>query len=163
MLNTYGICTIPNVPNNLGPDTPHRKKTLGAKIVRIGPDGASTYTAVTNGMNKEYWKVEDELLSTSIIKDDEEIVGVVEEVFYGSTLQRLEELAEDNSQGDRAVPVESVDVERQAQHWDRSVRPRPSTETQTGTKEGWFGAEIGRPLGKIFCREYILGVSVDAP
>ena len=36
---------------------------------------------------------------TSIIKEDEEIVGVVEEVFYGSTLQQLEELAEDKSQG----------------------------------------------------------------
>ena len=29
-------------------------------------------------------------------------------------------------------------------------------------KEGWFGAETRRPLGKIFRREYILGVSVDA-
>ena len=54
--------------------------------------------------------MEDELLSTSIIKDDEEIVGVVEEVFYGSTLQRLEELAEENSQGDQVIPVESVEM-----------------------------------------------------
>ena len=72
------------------PDTPHRKKTLGAKQVRIGPDGASTYTAVTGGIKKEYRKVEDKLRSASIIKEDEEIVGVVKEVFYGSTLQRLE-------------------------------------------------------------------------
>ena len=35
--------------------------------------------------------------------------------------------------------------------------PRPST------KEGRFGAETGRPLGKIFYREYILGFSIDAP
>ena len=61
------------------------------------------------------------------------------------------------------------DVERQAEKaedrigWDRSVRPRTSTETQIGSKEGRFGAETGRPLGKIFCREYILGFSVDAP
>ena len=48
------------------------------------------------------------LRSASIIKEDEEIVGIIEEVFYGSTLQRLEELAEDTSQGDRVVPVESV-------------------------------------------------------
>ena len=32
----------------------------------------------------------------------------------------------------------------------------------TGAKEGRFGAETGRPLGKIFCKEYILGVSVGA-
>ena len=36
-------------------------------------------------------------------------MGVVEEGFYESTL-RLEELAEDNSQEDRVVPVESVDT-----------------------------------------------------
>ena len=48
-------------------------------------------------MKKEYRKVEDELWFTSIIKEDEEIVGVGEEVFYGSTLQRLEELTEENS------------------------------------------------------------------
>ena len=35
---------------------------------------------------------------------------VVEEVFYGSKLQRLEELVEDKRQGDRAVPVESVEM-----------------------------------------------------
>ena len=64
--------------------------------------------SVTGGMKKEYRKVEDKLRSASIIKEDEEIVGVVEEVFYGSTLQRLEELAEDKSQGNRVVPVESV-------------------------------------------------------
>ena len=48
-------------------------------------------------MKREYRKVEDKLRSASIIKEDEEIVGVVEEVFYGSTLQQLEELAEDTS------------------------------------------------------------------
>ena len=41
------------------------------------------------------------------------------------------------------------------------MRPRPSTETQIGAKEGRFGAETGRPLGKIFRREYILGVRVE--
>ena len=34
----------------------------------------------------------------------------MEEVFYGSTLQRLEELVQENSQGDRVVPVESVEM-----------------------------------------------------
>ena len=68
------------------------------------------YTAVTGGMKKEYRRVEDKLRSTSIIKEDEEIVGVVEEVFYGSTLQQLEELAEDKSHGNRVVPVESVEM-----------------------------------------------------
>ena len=92
------------------PNTPHRKKTLGAKQVRISPDGASTYTAVTGGMKKEYRRVEDKLWSTLIIKEDEEVVGVVEEVLYGSTLQRLEELAEDKSQGNRVIPVESVEM-----------------------------------------------------
>ena len=48
--------------------------------------------------------------SASIIKEDEEIVGVVEEVFYGSTLQRFEELAEDKSQGNRVVPMELVEM-----------------------------------------------------
>ena len=52
--------------------------------------------------------MQDKLRSASIIKEDEEIVGVVKEVFYGSTLERLEELAEENSQGARVVPVESV-------------------------------------------------------
>ena len=61
-------------------------------------------------MKKEYRKVEDELRSASIINEDEEIMGVVEEVFYGSMLQRLEELAEDKSQGVRVVPVESFEV-----------------------------------------------------
>jgi hypothetical protein len=31
-------------------------------------------------------------------------------VFYGSTLQQLEELAEDTSHGDRVIPVESVEM-----------------------------------------------------
>ena len=31
-------------------------------------------------------------------------------MFYGSTLQQLEELAEDTSQGDRVVPVEPVEM-----------------------------------------------------
>ena len=92
------------------PDTPHRKRTLGAKQVRIGPDGASTYTTVTKRRKKEYRQVEDKLRLASIIKEDEEIVGVVEEVFYGSTLQRLEEFAEDKSQGNRVVLVESVEM-----------------------------------------------------
>ena len=48
--------------------------------------------------------------SASIIKEDEEIVGVIEEVFYGSTLQRLEELVEDKSKGNRVVSVESVEM-----------------------------------------------------
>ena len=61
-------------------------------------------------MKKEYRQVEDKLRSASIIKEDEEILGVVEEVFYGSTLQRLEELAEDKSQGNRVVPVELVEM-----------------------------------------------------
>ena len=61
------------------PDTPHRKKNLGSKQVRIGPDGASTYTALTGVMKKEYRKIENKLRSASIIKEDEEIVGVVEE------------------------------------------------------------------------------------
>jgi hypothetical protein len=76
------------------PDTPHRNKTLRARRVRIGPDGASAYTAVTGGMKKEYRNVENKLQSASIIKEDEEIVGIIEEVFNRSTLQQLEELAE---------------------------------------------------------------------
>ena len=46
----------------------------------------------------------------SIIKEDDEIVGIIEEMYFGSTLQRLEELAEDTSQGDRVIPVESVEM-----------------------------------------------------
>jgi hypothetical protein len=44
-------------------------------------------------MKKEYRKIENKLRSASIIQDDEKIVGIIEEVFYGSTLQQLEELA----------------------------------------------------------------------
>ena len=68
------------------------------------------YTAVTGGKKNDYRKVEDKLRLASIINEDEEIVGVVEEVFYGSTLQQLEELAEDKSQGNRVVPVELVEM-----------------------------------------------------
>ena len=52
--------------------------------------------------------MQDELWYASIIKEDGEITGVVEEVFYGSTLQRLQELAEEDSHGDRLVLVESI-------------------------------------------------------
>ena len=45
------------------PDSAHRKTTLRAKQVRISPDGASTYTAVTVAMKKEFRKVQDELQS----------------------------------------------------------------------------------------------------
>jgi hypothetical protein len=61
-------------------------------------------------MKKEYRNVENKLRSASIIKEDEEIVGIIEEVFYGSTLQQLQELAEDTSHGDRVIPVESVEM-----------------------------------------------------
>ena len=54
--------------------------------------------------------MQDELRYASTIKEDEEIVGVVEEVFYRSTLQRLEELAEESSHGDWVVLVESVEM-----------------------------------------------------
>ena len=70
-------------------------------------------------MKNEYRQVEDKLRSASIIKEDEEIVGVVEGVFYGSTLQRLEELAEDKSQGNRVVPVESVESTKSLRKWGR--------------------------------------------
>ena len=54
--------------------------------------------------------MEDKLRSASIIKEDEEIMGIVKEVFYGSTLQQLEDLAEDTSQGDQVISVESVEM-----------------------------------------------------
>ena len=41
-----------------------------------------------------------------MIKEDEEIMGVVKEVFYGSTLQLLEELTDRDGQGDLIVSVE---------------------------------------------------------
>ena len=65
---------------------------------------------MTGRKKKEYRKVEDKLRSASRIKEDEEFVGIVEEMFYGSTLQRLEELVEDTSQGDRVIPLESVEM-----------------------------------------------------
>ena len=37
-------------------------------------------------------------------------MGIVDEVFYGSTLQQLEELAEEKNQEDRVVPMESVEM-----------------------------------------------------
>ena len=54
--------------------------------------------------------MQDELRFASIMKEDDEIVGVVAEVLYGSTLRRLEELVEENSQRDWVVPVESVEM-----------------------------------------------------
>jgi hypothetical protein len=61
-------------------------------------------------MKKEHQYMEDKLRSASIIKEDEEIVGVIDEVFYGSTLQQREELAENTSHEDRVIPVESVEM-----------------------------------------------------
>ena len=52
------------------PDTAHRKKTLGAKQLRIGSDGASMYTTVTGVMKKELRKLQDKLQSASIIKEE---------------------------------------------------------------------------------------------
>ena len=39
------------------------------------------------------------------MKEDEEIMGVVKEVFYGSSLECLEELAEEDTQGDQVVRI----------------------------------------------------------
>jgi hypothetical protein len=61
-------------------------------------------------MKKECRNVENKLRSASIIREDEEIVGIIEKVFYGNTLQQLEELAGDTSHGDRVIPVESVEM-----------------------------------------------------
>ena len=87
-------------------------------------------------MKKEFWKVQEELRSASIIKEDEEIVGVVKEVFYGSTLQRLEELAEDTSQGDRVISVESVEMyEIIAKMGPDALRKQESTKYKTVEKK----------------------------
>ena len=78
-----------------------------------------------------------------------------------STSATSAEQAEDHIGWDRSVRPRSVEQAEDRIGWDRSVRTRPSTDTQTGTKERRFGAETGRPLGKIFRREYILGVCVE--
>ena len=44
------------------------------------------YIAVTRTMKKGLQKMHEQLRSTSIIEDDEEITGEVEEMFLGSTL-----------------------------------------------------------------------------
>ena len=78
--------------------------------MQISPDGASIYTVPTGVMRKEFRKMQEELWSVSIIDEDEEIVGVVEKVFYGSMLQQLEELAKENSQGGCVVLVQFVEM-----------------------------------------------------
>jgi hypothetical protein len=61
-------------------------------------------------MKKEYRNMENKLRSASIIGEDEEIMGIVEEVFYRNTLQQLEELVKNTSHEDRVIPVESVEM-----------------------------------------------------
>ena len=78
-----------------------------------------------------------------------------------STLDRLKKPRADLRKSPSSTSAASAEEAEDRIGWDRSVRPRPSTETQTGTKEGRIGAETGRPLGKIFNREYILRVSVE--
>ena len=99
---------------------PHTGRKLSKRnkceIVRMGP--LRTWP-VTGEMKKELWKMQDEQRSASIIKEDKEIMGVVEEVFYESTLQRLEELVEENNQGDGVVLVESVEMYEILQKWAR--------------------------------------------
>ena len=50
-------------------------------------------------MKKEYRQVEDKLRTASIIKEDEEIMGVDEEVFYGSKLNDLMNLQKIKAKG----------------------------------------------------------------
>ena len=46
----------------------------------------------------------------SATEEDEEITGVVEEVFVGGTLQRLEDILDMDEEGTLIVPVESVEM-----------------------------------------------------
>ena len=68
------------------PDTPCRRNTHEARKVRIGPDGAFVFTAVTRALKKEPRKVQEKLWCALIIAKDDEIMGVVEEVYVENTL-----------------------------------------------------------------------------
>mgnify|MGYP000695174419 CR=1 FL=1 len=53
--------------------------------------------------------MQEKLQAASTINEDEEM-GVVRQLFYGSTLQRLEELTDRDEQENRIDPLESVKV-----------------------------------------------------
>ena len=54
--------------------------------MQISPDGASISMVAIEVVKKEIRKVQKRLRSTSIIGEDEEITGIVEEVVLGNTL-----------------------------------------------------------------------------
>ena len=53
--------------------------------------------------------MKEELWSTSIIEENE-VTGKIQEVFYGNTLQRLEEMKTIDEQETRVTPMDSLDV-----------------------------------------------------
>ena len=72
--------------------------------------GESTYKAVIRVMKKRLRKMQKELWSASIMAKDEKVMGVVEEIFVEKTLQRLEDILDNDEEGTRIVPVESVEM-----------------------------------------------------
>ena len=48
--------------------------------------------------------------SASLIEEDEDIMGLVEEVCVGGTLQDLEDILDTNEKSSRVIPVESVEM-----------------------------------------------------
>ena len=68
------------------------------------------FTAATRALKNELWTVQENLRSASAMEKDEEIMGVVEEVFVGGTLQKLEDILDMDEEGTLIVPVESVEM-----------------------------------------------------
>ena len=76
----------------------------------IGSDGATLLTAITKAQKKRLWKVQERLRSASLIEEDEEIAGVMEEVCARGTLQELEEVLKMDEKSTRIILVESVEM-----------------------------------------------------
>ena len=65
---------------------------------------------VTGALKKGLRKVQEKLHSASVIEKEEEIMGVVEEVCFGGTLQKLKDILDTDEKSTRAVLVESVEM-----------------------------------------------------
>ena len=65
---------------------------------------------VTGALKKGLRKVQEKLHSASVIEKEEEIMGVVEEVCFGGTLQKLKDILDTDEKSTGVVPVQSVEI-----------------------------------------------------
>jgi hypothetical protein len=96
-----------NSPRN--PENPCRKNLLGTRRVQLGSSGASACMTATGVKKKRLQKKQEELRAARIIGEYEEVMGVIEEVSYGDTLQ-LEEMESKDEVENQVILVESIEM-----------------------------------------------------